>query len=390
MTKKKPVIFISSTCYDLKQIRSDIRDFFEDNYGFETLLSEFDSFPIDPCTGTFENCLENVDKCADIFILIIGTRYGYVTEKGKSITNLEYLHAKAKGIPIYVFVDKHIRSNLPLWRANKTMDFSSIVDNPQIFEFVGEIYDESRQWIYEYENVKDIEITMKQQLGLIFSDGLKFKTLFSSSRSSLLSSDLPADAMRTLIEKPFAWEFKFLAYVLNDEFKKLNNRRWDLKYGIFDGHAYSRKPGEFLNELPNKLDEMLKLVHLLGVLMNTVIQDAMGDPGCPSDLEMMVYTAKKLAAVYERLTEWALYFKSIEIDDSCGHLIDLVSDIPNSVLGTIDEFVQKFYSEVTDIPDVDDNVSRHIDLKYSLEAPNIEEINAEIRNIANLLGTGIL
>ena len=67
--RKQPTIFISSTCYDLRQVREDLKEFFENNYGFDTMLSEFDSFPIDPCIGTFENCLNNVDKYADIFCL---------------------------------------------------------------------------------------------------------------------------------------------------------------------------------------------------------------------------------------------------------------------------------------------------------------------------------
>ncbi len=162
-----PVVFVSSTCYDLKQVREDLKDFFEINYGFQAMLSEFSSFPIDPCIGTFENCLSNVDKLADIFILIVGTRYGYVTERGKSITNLEYLHAKAKGIPVFVFVDKQLHSQLKIWEANKEGNFSTIVDNPQIFKFVSEIYNESKQWIYTYESVRDITTTMKHQLSLI-------------------------------------------------------------------------------------------------------------------------------------------------------------------------------------------------------------------------------
>lgn len=170
-----PVVFVSSTCYDLKQVREDLKDFFEINYGFQAMLSEFSSFPIDPCIGTFENCLSNVDKLADIFILIVGTRYGYVTERGKSITNLEYLHAKAKGIPVFVFVDKQLHSQLKIWEANKEGNFSTIVDNPQIFKFVSEVYNESKQWIYTYESVRDITTTMKHQLSLIFADGLAYK-----------------------------------------------------------------------------------------------------------------------------------------------------------------------------------------------------------------------
>lgn len=189
-----PVVFVSSTCYDLKQIREDLKDFFETNYGFQTMLSEFDSFPIDPCVGTFENCLSNVDKSADIFILIIGTRYGYVTECGKSITNLEYLHAKAKGIPTFVFVDKQLYNQFKIWEVNKDGNFSKVVDNPQIFEFVSEIYAESRQWIYTYESVRDITTTMKHQLSLIFSDGLRYKKISHTLKfPAILEGDISAE-----------------------------------------------------------------------------------------------------------------------------------------------------------------------------------------------------
>ncbi|MFR1726062.1 DUF4062 domain-containing protein [[Clostridium] hylemonae] len=112
---------------------------------------------------------------ADIFILVVGTRYGYVTESGKSITNLEYLHAKAKGIPVFVFIDKQLNNQLRIWESNKVGDYSATVDNPKIFKFVTEIYNESKQWIYTYESIRDITTTMKHQLKFIFSDGLKYK-----------------------------------------------------------------------------------------------------------------------------------------------------------------------------------------------------------------------
>ena len=134
ISRKKPVVFVSSTCYDLKQIRADMKEFLEGNYGFEAMLSEFDSFPIDPCVGTFENCLSNVDQCADVFVLIVGNRYGYVLESGKSVTNLEYLHAKAKGIPMYVFVSKQIYNTLPIWRSNNSL----VYNNATYLEDLGE------------------------------------------------------------------------------------------------------------------------------------------------------------------------------------------------------------------------------------------------------------
>lgn len=63
---RKPSIFVSSTCYDLKQIRRDIREFIEADLGYEAILSEYDSFPIDPDKDTINNCLRVVEQRADI------------------------------------------------------------------------------------------------------------------------------------------------------------------------------------------------------------------------------------------------------------------------------------------------------------------------------------
>lgn len=385
ISRKKPVVFVSSTCYDLKQIRADMKEFLEGNYGFEAMLSEFDSFPIDPCVGTFENCLSNVDQCADVFVLIVGNRYGYVLESGKSVTNLEYLHAKAKGIPMYVFVSKQIYNTLPIWRSNKAGDFSAVVDNSKIFGFVADIYDECKQWIYTYDNVQDIKMTLKNQLGLIFSDGLHYKAITADARNSVLKYDLPSGAVRMVIEKPFVWEHKFLAYVLKDEFDKLQRRKWDLKYGIFDGKTYDKNPQELIDDVSERLNEIGKLIDILSILINKTIHDAIGDPGVPSDLEMMIYTSKRLAATYERLVGWALYFKSLHADEVFANLLDLLYDLPKSALGSIDDFVENLFQQITSIPDVEDHVERNIQLNITLDNSNLDEINKEIIRLTTLL-----
>lgn len=380
-----PVVFVSSTCYDLKQVREDLKDFFETNYGFQAMLSEFDSFPIDPCIGTFENCLNNVDKSADIFILIVGTRYGYVTKSGKSITNLEYLHAKAKGIPIFVFVDQQLHSQLKIWEANKEGDFSAIVDNPQIFKFVSEIYNESRQWIYTYESVRDITTTMKHQLSLIFSDGLTYKRISHTLQPYVLDSDIPVEAKRVLIEKPYAWEYKFLAYVVKGEFDKLQKHRWNFKYGIFTTHIVDLNSTELLDDISIKLNEIIKLNGILDTLLNWTIQDAIGLPGVPSDLEMIVYVSKQFALLYERVIAWALYFKALHTDDVFKQLLQLLYELPESMLVRIDDFVDRMYMEITNLPDVEDNIKREIKLSCVLDEANTDAINEEMERLYKLL-----
>lgn len=380
--RTKPVVFVSSTCYDLSQVREDLKDFISDDYGFEPMLSEFDSFPIDPCIGTFENCLSNVDNYADIFVLVVGNRYGYVTESGKSITNLEYLHAKAKGIPIFVFVSKQMYNTLPLWRANKNGDFSSVVDNIKIFEFISDIYDEAHQWIYTFDNVRDIKKTLKNQFSLIFSDGLKLQKSLKEAKLGSLTGEIPSDALRVLVEEPYAWEHKFLAYVLKNEFEKLKVNKWDLEYSIFDGETLSFTAEELIEDISRKFHEALKITDMLSTLLNTTLQDAIGAPGVPSDLELMVYSSKRLVYLYRRLVSWSLYFKSLQVDDVFSKLLDLLYDMPKTALSEIEDFVDTFYKEVTSLPDVDDGAERTIKITCSFSTSNTEEINEEIANLS--------
>ena len=70
---KAPAVFVSSTFYDPKQIRADLRDFIT-QLDLIPIISEFDSFPIDPSVSAVENCLKVVDQSADIFVLIIRSR----------------------------------------------------------------------------------------------------------------------------------------------------------------------------------------------------------------------------------------------------------------------------------------------------------------------------
>lgn len=379
--RHKPTVFVSSTCYDLRQTREDLKDFFENNYGFNTLLSEFDSFPIDPCKGTFENCLDNVDKIADIFVLIVGTRYGYITNNGKSITNLEYLHAKEKGIPIYVFVDKQLYNNMMVWRSNREANFSSVVDNVKVFEFVSEIYDESKQWIYTYDTVKDIQSALKQQLSLVFCDGLTLQKIVGNSYNRIVNADIPRNAVRVFVEKPYGWEFKFFAYVLKGEFDKLQSNRWDFKYGIYSFGLTRLEGTELVNDISDKLNEILGLSDMLMTLINKTSQDAIGDPGVPSNLDMMIYVSKQIASIYKRIIEWGLYFKSVQTESIFDNLLHLLSELSQYLMDQIDGFVKNVYVQFTEIPDVKGDNEYNISINCVFGEGNLPEINKEIERI---------
>lgn len=67
-------IFVSSTCYDLSIIRSQLKSFIE-NMGYEAILSEYNDIFYDPQDHTHESCVKEIAN-ADLVILIIGSRFG--------------------------------------------------------------------------------------------------------------------------------------------------------------------------------------------------------------------------------------------------------------------------------------------------------------------------
>jgi hypothetical protein len=171
----RPRVFISSTCFDLNDIRSELTDFFE-KYNFEVLNSQLKNFGVTPQKHSHTACLDQVNN-ADYLILIIGRRRGgtYIGSE-KSITNEEYNLAIKRGIPIVIFVDRQVEDAIPLYKKNPAGDFSTIVDDKRIFHFIEFIRSSSEDnWLHKYSNINDIKDTLKAQLSyylLLFSQGL--------------------------------------------------------------------------------------------------------------------------------------------------------------------------------------------------------------------------
>ncbi len=229
------------------------------------------------------------------------------------------------------------------------------------------------------------KITLKRQFSLFFSDGLILANIKKQPQNTVLNYDLPPEAKRMVIEKPYFWECKFLAYVIQNEMSKLKKHKWDYKYEIIDSTVISYSSQEFIQIIQDKFNEITMTIDNLGIVINTTIQDAIAAPGEPSDLELMMYTAKWLAEIYRKLLGWSLYFKTIRVDNVFDHLLELVYAFPQSALNSIDDFVNRLYTEITGIPNVADGIEKNISLKLSLDGSNSEEIQNEIKRLTNIL-----
>jgi hypothetical protein len=142
---------------------------------------------------------------------------------------------------------------------------------------------------------------------------------------------------------------------------------------------------ELLDDISEKLNEIIDLSDIFETLLNSALQEAIGDPGVPSNLDMMIYVSKQLASIYNRIIEWGLYFKSVHTEDVFDNLLSMLCELPGFMMSQIDDFVKKVYDEIMDLPDIEDGIERKISLKCVLDGANTEEINIEIERLTAIL-----
>ena len=101
---RKPVVFLSSTYFDLKKERSyAIRHIIKNHY----IFSGMEAFFMIPMMEQWENIKRTIREC-DIYVAVLGERYGYVAHEGKSCTELECEYAAEIGKPIVALIEsKH-------------------------------------------------------------------------------------------------------------------------------------------------------------------------------------------------------------------------------------------------------------------------------------------
>lgn len=112
MVNLRPKVFISSTIYDFRDLRSALK-FWLEELGYDVLLSEQNDFPVQVDLNSYESCLRAIDE-ADYFIVLVGSRVGgwYDQKLRISITQAEYRRAydrlKVGNIKVLAFVRREV------------------------------------------------------------------------------------------------------------------------------------------------------------------------------------------------------------------------------------------------------------------------------------------
>lgn len=184
----KPRVFVSSTYYDLKHIRTSLELFIR-SLGYEPILSEKGDIAFTPDKPLDESCYREA-KNSDIYVLIIGGRYGSEASRNKketkeaksfyaayeSITRQEYKAAAAERIPIYILIEKAVYAEYQTYLNNKGNEGIRYahVDSVNVFKFIEEILAQrANNPVQPFERHSEIESWLRDQWAGLFREQLR-------------------------------------------------------------------------------------------------------------------------------------------------------------------------------------------------------------------------
>lgn len=174
----KPRIFISSTYYDLRQVRADLERFIKD-LGYEPVLNEQGNIPYGKEDKLEDYCYKEINN-VDILVSIIGGKYGSESKNEKnSISQEELKTAYELNKQVYIFIDKSVYNEYRFYLNNKENENIKFTyaDNIKIHEFIEFVESlPNNNTIHGFETSNDITVFLKEQWSGLFQRFLQEQT----------------------------------------------------------------------------------------------------------------------------------------------------------------------------------------------------------------------
>jgi hypothetical protein len=174
----KPRIFISSTFYDLRQVRADLERFIKEQ-GYDPVLNEQGNIPYGKDDKLEDYCYKEIAN-VDILVSIIGGRYGTESKIDRnSISQMELKTAFNLNKQVYIFIEKGVYSEYYFYLKNKETENVKFnyADNIKIHEFIEFVEGlPNNNTIHGFETSSDITQFLKLQWAGLFQRFLQEQT----------------------------------------------------------------------------------------------------------------------------------------------------------------------------------------------------------------------
>lgn len=278
-----PRVFISSTYYDLKQVRNNIGDFIK-NLGYEPVMHERSGVAYTQTEPLEYDCYHELASC-DIVVCIIGNHFGSKSYDNElSITMNELKTAIKNKKKIYVFISNDVYIENRIYKKNKESGtfVSAYADDIKIHEYIEELTETTKNHVITpFETTEQIISVLKSQFAGLFQNLLQ-KEASATEAKTVYDLQESADNMRAIIadfqkeKDEFFTRFEGTAFKLNGVVLYLKDilKIKDFTFFVKDADAldeFMRCIGYAYSEVDDPFEDCRKYVHVDGVTRETLI-----------------------------------------------------------------------------------------------------------------------
>ncbi len=263
-----PRVFISSTFYDLKQVRNNIGDFIK-SLGYEPVMHERSGVAYSQTAPLENDCYHELASC-DIVVCIIGNHFGSQSlDNDLSITMNEIQNAIKNKKKVYIFIANDVYTEHRTYLLNKdTGTFkSAYTDDIRIHEFIAELNKTVKNHvIMSFETTDQIINTLKSQFAGLLQNLLQREASMTEAKTAY-DLQQSADIMKEIINDFEQQKEEF--FTRFDSTILINNR---VVFTI-KKHLGMQKSAFFAKNL-EALDEFMSMVGYCAVEVDDFIEDA--------------------------------------------------------------------------------------------------------------------
>lgn len=298
-----PRVFISSTYYDLKEVRNIIGTFVK-NMGYEPVMHERSSVAYIQDKPLEEDCYHELASC-DIVVCIIGSKFGSQSSSNDlSITMNEIQNAVKHKKKVYIFIARDMFIENRTYEQNKANgNFkSAYTDDLRVHDFILNLRNDVKVHIVSsFDTTDEIVATLKAQFAGLFQNLLTREASVTESKS-LSDLNQATEDIRCAVD------------MLKEEnevfFKKFDSTILRRNYTIrrIERHLGLRQAAIFAKDLES-LDEIMEVMGFHSVEVDDVSNDK------------RKYRKEK-AGDFGTDRRWVLTLKN-ELFDNNGKILDI-------------------------------------------------------------------
>ena len=262
-----PRVFVSSTYYDLKQVRYNIGDYIK-SLGYEPVMHERAGVAYTQTAPLENDCYHELASC-DIIVCIIGNHFGsQSTDNDLSITMRETQTAVKSKKKVYIFIAKDVFIENRTYEKNKESGIfkSAYTDDIRIHEFIFELKNNTKNNVIEsFDTTDDIIATLKLQFAGLFQN-LLAKDASTTDAKTAYDLQESADMMKSIIQ-----DFDSLK---TDFFSKFDSTLLYTNRTVFTikQHLGMEKSAFFAHNI-YALDEFMGVLGFLSVDVDDLFED---------------------------------------------------------------------------------------------------------------------